>query len=578
MKNRRRFLQQSFTKKRLSLLLSCLMLVATLSACAEEAKNIGKETSSNTISVSSEMKSDISSENTTSGDPIETGSEIVDFGPIEVEVEAANDMTDGSGVIMASPEPVPYNTESYAHLDENPFYLVENAPLSTFAADVDTASYANIRRFLKQGELPQKDAVRIEEMLNYFSYDYPEPQGDDPFSVTMELGQTPWNPDTQLLLVGLQAEDPAANNRPPSNLVFLIDVSGSMEGPNRLDLVKRAYLTMLEQLTPQDKISIVTYASSDQVVLEGASLDNKAEIMTAIENLTAGGSTHGSAGITTAYDIAEKYFIDGGNNRIILATDGDLNVGITSQGQLIDLIEEKKESGTFLSVLGFGYGNYQDDKMEALANHGNGHLSYIDDIYEARKVLSDELGSTLFTVAKDVKLQVDFNPAYIKGYRLIGYENRVMAAEDFADDSKDGGEIGSGHTVTALYEIVGVDSAFEIPNVDSKYETPDAVTETESGDFNDEMLTLNIRYKKPDGDTSELLTYPLVAADVSEPSDNFHLASSLAGFGMILKDSEYKGSSNYGDILSVLEALQANDAYVIELQELIRSASQLSPL
>ena len=581
MKNRRHFLQKSIGRKKISLLLACLMLLATLAACAGDAKKGSEESSSSTKTVTS------SSEETTSSEqePSSQESEAKSSESIIAEVEGGDFATE-SAVDMGPPnqmpiiidEPIIHNTESYAHLDENPFYLVEKAPLSTFAADVDTASYANIRRFLRQGELPQKDAVRIEEMLNYFSYNYPEPTGDDPFSVTMELGQTPWNPDTKLLLVGLQAEDPAANNRPPSNLVFLIDVSGSMHGPDRLDLVKRAYLTMLDQLGPEDKISIVTYASVDEVVIEGASLDNKAEIMTAIENLDAGGSTHGSAGINTAYEIAEKYFIEDGNNRIILATDGDLNVGVTSEGELIDLIEDKKETGTFLSVLAFGYGNYKDDKLEAIANHGNGHLSYIDDIFEARKVLSDELGSTLFTVAKDVKLQVDFNPAYVKGYRLIGYENRVMAAEDFADDTKDGGEIGSGHSVTALYEIVDVDSDFEIPSVDSKYTTPDESTETENtSDFNDEMLTLNIRYKEPDGDTSELLTYPLVADEADEPSDNFLLAASLAEFGMLLKDSEFKGSTDYNLILSSLEDLASDDPYVVELLELVEIAQDLPP-
>lgn len=467
-----------------------------------------------------------------------------------------------------------HNTESYERLDENRFMRVADQPLSTFAADVDTASYANIRRFINQGSLPNKDAVRIEEMLNYFSYDYPKPKEGEPFSVTMEMGQTPWNEETKLLMVGLKAEDPLQNNRPASNLVFLIDVSGSMEGADRLDLVKRAYLTLLDQLGPEDKITIVTYASSDAVVLEGASLDNKAEIMTAIENLTAGGSTHGSAGITTAYQLAEKYFIKGGNNRIILATDGDLNVGLTSEGDLIDLVNEKRQSGVFLSVLAFGYGNYKDDKLEALADNGNGQLSYIDDIAEARKVLSDELGSTLFTVAKDVKLQVDFNPEYVKGYRLIGYENRVMAAEDFDDDTKDGGELGAGHRVTALYEIVEADSDFEIPSVGSKYQKPEnAVT----GEDNGEMLTVNIRYKKPDEDTSTELNYPLVVDGIAEPSKNHRLSSAIAAFGMILKESEYKGTADLDMVASILEELKSDDPYVIELLQMVQKAKTLPP-
>ena len=531
-----------------------------------------------------------------------------------------------------------WNTEDYSTFDENPFLLVTQQPLSTFAADVDTASYANIRRFLNRNEMPYTDAVRIEEMVNYFTYDYPEPDEGEPFSVTMELAPTPWNEETNLLLIGLQAAAPIQVETQPANLVFLIDVSGSMDMPDKLDLVKRAYLMLLEQLRPEDRISIVTYASQDAVLLSGATLDDKVEIMTAIENLTAGGSTHGSAGIHRAYELAEEHFIEGGMNRVILATDGDLNVGVTSEGELTKLIEEKRESGVFLSVMGFGTGNLKDDKLEALANNGNGHYAYIDSILEARKVLSEEVGATLFTVAKDVKFQVDFNPAFVKGYRLIGYENRLMEAYEFDDDTKDGGEIGAGHRVTVIYELVSPDSEFPIPSVTSKYQeqaaetevpqeteavetavseeaeaadpaevteatedVPQTTSESDSSDsappdesdddpevaddtvvtgIENEMLTVSIRYKEPDADTSVLLTYPLQADGTlqEEASKNHQLASAVAAFGMLLRDSEHKGTASYDMVADMLKKLNSDDAYVLELESLVAKAARLAEL
>ena len=348
---------------------------------------------------------------------------------------------------------VEHNTEEYSHIEENGFQSVSLSPLSTFAADVDTASYANLRRMLLEGADVPADAVRIEEMINYFHYDYPEPEDGEPFSVSAELTPCPWNGDNTLLRIGLQAPQPDWEAMPPANLVFLIDVSGSMNQSNKLPLVKQAFLLLTENLRSTDTISIVTYASRDEVVLSGAGGDDPAAIQTAIENLTAGGSTAGARGIQTAYDLAEEHFVPGGNNRVILATDGDLNVGVTSEGELTRLIEEKKESGVFLSVMGFGDGNLKDNKLEALADHGNGNYAYIDSLLEAKRVLVEEMGGTLFTVAKDVKLQVEFNPEHVKSYRLIGYENRLMDAEDFADDTKDGGEIGAGHRITVLYEL-----------------------------------------------------------------------------------------------------------------------------
>lgn len=441
-----------------------------------------------------------------------------------------------------------FNTEEYSDIKENGFKAVATSPLSTFAADVDTASYANIRRMINDGYLPEPDAVRIEEMLNYFHYDYPEPTGDEPFSVSTEISACPWNPDTRLLMIGMQAKQVDKSVHKPSNLVFLIDVSGSMDEPDKLPLVKNAFLLLCEQLKDDDTISIVTYAGEDRVVLEGEKGSNSEKIMNAIENLDAGGTTAGSMGIERAYEIAEKYFLKEGNNRVILATDGDLNVGITSEGALTELIKKKKESGVFLSVLGFGTGNIKDNKMEALADNGNGNYSYIDSRFEARKVMVEELGANFFTVAKDVKLQLEFNPEYIKGYRLIGYENRIMNDEDFKDDKKDGGEIGAGHRVTVLYEIVDKDSPIEIGS-DLKYQNATSVG-------SDEFLNIAVRYKDPDSDTSKELNYPVKEDAVkTEMSSNMKFAASIAETGMLLRDSEYKKDSSYKNVLELLNSI-----------------------
>ena len=481
----------------------------------------------------------------------------------------ANEAAPYYGYDMVSEEygQTEHNTEEYNHIKENAFLSVKTNPFSTFAADVDTASYANLRRMILSGQQPPADAVRIEEMINYFSYDYPEPLGDGPFSVTTELAPCPWNDETELLLVGLQAEKPDTDSLPASNLVFLIDVSGSMSDANKLPLVKRAFLLLLENLSAEDRISIVTYASSDAVVIDGADTNQKAKIMTAIENLSAGGSTQGSKGIETAYRLAEEHFIEGGNNRVILATDGDLNVGITSEGALTRFIQKKRENGVYLSVMGFGTGNIKDNKMEALADNGNGNYSYIDTIDEARRVLVEEIGGTLFTVAKDVKLQVEFNPAVVKGYRLIGYENRIMNAEDFADDTKDGGEIGAGHRVTALYEIVKVDSAYEITGVPSRYGQMQTDSDRQSL-YEKEWLTVNIRYKEPDGNTSKLLTYPVNDSAYSDSmSENMSFAAGVAQFGMVLRKSDYLGSTTLEDVIARLKLLPsvAADEYKEEL-------------
>ena len=479
-------------------------------------------------------------------------------------------------VHYASPmfERLPLNTNEYSFINENRFLSVKNNPLCTFAADVDTASYGQLRARILAGDEVPVDSVRIEEMLNYFRYDYQAPKEGEPFGVTFELAPTPWNKDSLLLLIGLQAREIPKEDRPRQNLVFLIDVSGSMEMPDKLPLVKRSFLLLLEELAPTDTVSIVTYASRDEVLLAGVPAGEKTRIMEAIENLTAGGFTAGEAGIKKAYELAREHFIEGGNNRVLLATDGDLNVGVSDEGSLVRLVTKEKEGGIFLSVLGFGDGNYKDNKLEALANHGDGNYNYIDTIYEARRALVTEIGATFFTVAKDVKLQVDFNPAYIKGYRLIGYENRLMDAEDFADDKKDGGELGSGHRVTALIEIVPVDSPFEVPEVGSKYQSA-----SPSGDQDQEMLTLSLRAKAPDGEESSLYTYPLSSDTNLALSPNLRFAAAVAQVGMLLRDSEWKGTATYDSSLALLreDAGVTGDPYKEEFLYLVNLLARKEP-
>ena len=468
---------------------------------------------------------------------------------------------------------IDFNTEEYKHIDENGWKAVSVSPFSTFAADVDTASYANLRRMINNGQRIPEDAVRIEELINYFDYDYTAPANNDPFSVTTEMAPCPWNENTNLLMVGIKAKDIDMSQRKASNLVFLVDVSGSMNGEDRLGLVQKSFKMLTNELNQDDRISLVTYASGDRIVFEGLSGANKKEITEYVEDLFAGGGTNGSAGIQTAYEIAEKYYIEGGNNRIILATDGDLNIGITDEGSLTNLVKEKAKSGVFLSVLGFGWGNISDSRMEALADNGNGNYSYIDSMTEAKKVLVDEMGGTLFTVAKDTKIQVEFNPAVIKGYRLIGYENRTMAAEDFNDDKKDGGEIGAGHTVTALYEIALKDSAQEIPEVESKYT---AKADADAEGIASEYLTVNIRYKQPDGETSSLITHPVDSTYYSENmSENLSWAAGVAQAGMIIRKSEYAGTSTMENVLERLKSLNSvkEDAYRQEFCELMKNVN-----
>ncbi len=459
-----------------------------------------------------------------------------------------------------------FNTEEYNSIVENDFVSVGNNPLSTFSVDVDTASYSNIRRMLLDYQNVDPDAVRLEEMINYFKYDYKQPEAGVPFSVNTELSDCPWNEDAKLLLIGLQAKEIDLSERPSSNIVFLLDVSGSMNDPDKLPLMQKAFIMLTENLTEQDRISIVTYAGQESILLEGARGDQTHKIVSALEELSAGGSTAGAAGIETAYELAEDYFIKGGNNRVILATDGDLNVGITSEGALTRLIEKEREKGVFLSVLGFGTGNIKDNKMEALADNGNGNYSYIDSPLEAKKVLVDEMGGTLFTVAKDVKLQVEFNPAKLKGYRLIGYENRMLNTEDFNDDTKDAGEIGAGHRVTALYELLPLDSKQEIAENNLKYQTEKKLTNSQ------DLLTVNIRYKEPDKNRSKLISVPVDENIYTEKMpDNLAFASSVASFGMLLRDSKWKGNASYDKILAQLKDLNIEkDEYKDEFMSLVK--------
>ena len=452
-----------------------------------------------------------------------------------------------AGKAMAADGWIDWNTDEYVHFESNRFLSTLTSPLSTFAADVDTSSYAHFRRLVLSGEPVPADAVRIEEILNYFHYDYAQPRGDEPFGVTVEIGDCPWNEKTKLMLIGLQAKEVTKAERPGHNLVFLIDTSGSMYGADRLDLVKRAFLMLLDELEPTDTVSIVAYASQDRVVLEGVPAADKTRIMEAISELEAGGATNGSAGITRAYEIAAKYYKDGGVNRILLATDGDLNVGTSSEGELAEMVSEKKKSGISLTCLGVGMGNYKDNKMEALADYGDGNCWYLDTIHEARKALVSEAGGTFITVAKDVKIQADFNPAKVKGYRLIGYEDRVMAAEDFANDEKDGGEIGSGHRMTALYEIVPADSDFDFGEAGSRYQQ---TGETENN--SEEWLTVAIRAKEPEGTESRLYEYPVGQEQVTETlSDNLKFAAAAAEAGMLIRNSEWKGTATWDSALEL---------------------------
>lgn len=450
----------------------------------------------------------------------------------------------------------PSNTEGYSVIDENPFLPPASHPLSTFAIDVDTASYSNVRHLINQGVVPPKDAVRLEEFINYFPYRYNPPQGDQPFSVNTAVTPAPWNTQHHLVRIGLQGQQ--LKTLPPSNLVFLLDVSGSMNSPDKLPLLKQSMCLLVNQLTAQDQVAIVVYAGSAGLVLPPTAGDQTQKIMAAIDALEAGGSTAGGEGIELAYNQAQKALIKGGNNRVILATDGDFNVGPSSDAELVRMIEQKRQQGVFLTVLGFGTGNYKDNKMEQLANKGNGNYAYLDTLSEAKKVLVQDIRGTLFTIAKDVKIQVEFNPAKIQAYRLIGYENRALRDQDFNDDTKDAGEIGAGHRVTALYEVIptGVKSDIKLPAIDAlKYQTP-ANQATQS--TSNELMQVKLRYKAPDSDTSKLLVQPILD-QISQGDSDFQFSSAVALFGMVLRDSNYKGQAGIPDVLRLAQAGRSND-------------------
>jgi len=480
--------------------------------------------------------------------------------------------------------PADANSEEYSEWEEKGYSSVMQEPLSTFSADVDTASYSNLRRLIREGyeldELPE-NAVRIEEMLNYFSYDYREPEGSDPFGVTAKIGKCPWNDNAELIMLGLKTEDIDYEDAPSSNLVFLLDVSGSMYSEDKLPLLQEAFCMLAENLTEKDRVSIVTYAGDDKVVLEGVSGDKTEKIKKALKSLEAGGGTHGSKGIETAYKLAEDNFIKGGNNRIILATDGDLNIGLTSEEELEELITEKKESGIFLSVLGFGTGNIKDNKMETLADKGNGNYAYIDSLREANKVLVEEMSATLLTICKDVKLQVEFNPAVVSEYRLIGYENRALNKEDFNDDTKDAGEIGAGHSVTALYEVILKEPLSALPSEEidelkyrEEYQKEQAKENIDSSAMEKEWFTLSIRYKKPAEEESSLLQYPVGYESYMEnPDDDFRFAAAVAEFGLLASHSENPEDASVKNVKKVLKAIALDDEYKEEFLELVKEAN-----
>ncbi len=472
-----------------------------------------------------------------------------------------------------------FSDEEYSSFSENKFESARENSLSTFSIDVDTDSYSNFRRMINQGQLPSKDAIRTEEMVNYFKYDYPEPSGNDPVSITTEVGNSPWNPSYRLVKIELKAKEIKTDNLPASNFVFLIDTSGSMEGVERLGLVKSSLNLLVNNLRATDRISIVAYAGNAGLVLPSTSGENKREIKDAIENLSAGGSTAGGEGLELAYMVAKENFIPNGNNRIILCTDGDFNVGPSNESELENLIEEKRKSGVFLSVLGYGMGNYKDNKMQILAQKGNGNHAYIDNLQEANRVLVSEFTSSLYTVAKDVKIQVEFNPSQVQYYRLIGYETRLLNKEDFNDDSKDAGEMGAGHTVTALYEIIPVGvKATNVPSVDNlkyqKNETPQNIGTTNSSD----LLTVKMRYKDPKSETSKKIEVTVTNNGKNQVSTDFTFASAVVMYSQLLRNSNYKGKVTYDDVIRLAKSSLGKDdqGYRSEFIRLVETTKNLS--
>ncbi|MBP6679766.1 MAG: VWA domain-containing protein [Saprospiraceae bacterium] len=471
-----------------------------------------------------------------------------------------------------------YHTEDYSLIVENIYHTPKDAPLSTFSVDVDAASYSNMRRYLMSDERPPKDAIRIEEMINYFDYSYPQPSGDAPIAIISEVGECPWSAGHKLVHIGIQGKEVPESELPASNLVFLVDVSGSMSDENKLPLVISSFKILVEHLRPIDRVAIVVYAGSSGLVLPSTAGSKKEEIIASLERLRAGGSTAGAAGIRLAYEVALQNFIPGGNNRVILATDGDFNVGVSSDAELVEIIEKKRESGVFLTVLGYGMGNYMDNKMQMLADHGNGNHAYVDNITEAEKVFVHEFGGTLFTIAKDVKIQVEFNPALVGAYRLIGYENRMLQNEDFNDDRKDAGDIGSNHSVTALYEIIPTDVDTTVTgSIDElKYQRPKKKAWIA---YPEELMTVKFRYKEPAGQESKLIEKVILDSNDSfaSTSENFRFSASVASFGMLLRESDFAGSATFKNVESwIADAItEDKNGYRKEFLKLVRNVPPL---
>ncbi len=554
--------------KRLVIAVTAMLLI-TLVACDQQKRSQNTKSQEMTIQkIEMRKPSSTSDEILSRTIPVEANKGLYDN--ISIEPQKLTDTETGKNEV--------YNTEDYDNIVENRFLAATQNPLSTFSIDVDKAAYANVRRYLDNGTLPPAGSVRIEEMVNYFKYDYPQPDNDVPFSVNTEISSCPWNSQHQLIQIGLQGKEIATGNLPLSNLVFLVDVSGSMEDYNKLPLVKASMNMLVDKLRENDRVAIVVYAGNAGLVLPATSGNSKTKIKEAIDNLEAGGSTAGGEGIRLAYKTAKENFIKNGNNRIILATDGDFNIGASSDDELVRMIEQERKSGVFLSVLGFGMGNYKDNKMQQLADKGNGNHSYIDNISEAKKVLVNEFGGTLFTIAKDVKIQVEFNPSKVLAYRLVGYENRMLAAEDFNDDMKDAGELGSGHTVTALYEVipVGVKDEFTKTVDPLKYQVNDRKIAVNSN----EMMTIKLRYKKPDSDVSRLINHPVIdnATDLKNTTDNFRFSAAVAEFGLLLRNSEYKQQSSFNQVISLAKSSKGFDeeGYRDEFIKLVQSAMSLA--
>lgn len=510
-----------------------------------------------------------------------TQNAVIDYQEMRIEKDrigsAAGTASYAMPNIYLPPPPPPMNTEDYNAITPNIFHSPLDEPLSTFSIDVDTANYSNIRRMLNQGQLPEPNSVRLEELLNYFSYNYPAPKDEHPFAVYSEVGVVPWDQKRSYVHIGLQGRKLALDKAPASNLVFLLDVSGSMDAPNKLPLVVESMKMLVENLRSKDRVAIVVYAGAAGEVLPSTPGSSKMAIVQALDKLRAGGSTAGGAGIQLAYKIAGENLIPDGNNRIILCTDGDFNVGASSDAAMTELVEKNRDKGIYLTLLGFGMGNYKDNRMELLADKGNGNYAYIDTINEAKKVLVNEMVSTLYTIAKDVKLQVEFNPAHVKAYRLVGYENRLLNKEDFKDDKKDAGEMGAGHSVTAIYEIIPMNSKEQIPGVDPlKYQS---TVITEEARKSPELMTVHLRYKLPDGDKSIPFDVPVMHNTLPEDklSENFLFSSAVVGYGMMLQNSEFKGGLTWDRVKELAKANIGKDpdGYRSEFLSLLDIASKL---